>query len=104
MRMHDFVAPRVGEHHGLHRRAPRRQLIDDRHVEIRIGGHRQGARYRRRGHDQLMRLAAVLRALFAQAQALMHAEAMLLIDDHQGERGELDAFLEQRVGADHERR
>ena len=30
----------------------------------------------------------------------MHAEAMLLIDDDQGERGELDALLEQRVRAD----
>ena len=51
-----------------------------------------------------MRLVTALRALFAQRQALMHAEAMLLIDDHQDERGECDALLEQRVSADDDRR
>ena len=34
----------------------------------------------------------------------MHAEAVLLVDDCEGERGELHTFLEQCVGADHERR
>ena len=43
---------------------------------------------------------AVGRAFLAQAQALMHAEAMLLIDDHQGQRGERDALLKQRMSAD----
>ena len=39
-------------------------------------------------------------ALFRfQAQALMHAEAVLLIDDDQGERGKLDVFLKQGMGA-----
>ena len=47
-----------------------------------------------------MREAAGQPALLAQQQALMHAEAMLLVDDHQPEPLELDAFLEQRVRAD----
>ena len=50
-----------------------------------------------------MRLVAVLRAFFAQRQALMHAESMLFIDDHQCELRECDAFLKQRVCADDQR-
>ena len=33
-----------------------------------------------------MRLVTVAGALFAQAEPLMHAEAMLLIDDDEGQR------------------
>ncbi len=98
--LHHLVAARLGQHHGLHGRAARRQLVDHRDIEIGVGGHRQRARNRRRGHDQLMRLMPMERAFFAQAQALMHAEAMLLVDDDQGERGELDALLKQRMCAD----
>ena len=36
--------------------------------------------------------------------ALSDAEAVLLVDDHEAEVGEGDALLEQRVGADDERR
>ncbi|MNF45261.1 hypothetical protein D3C84_263890 [compost metagenome] len=32
---------------------------------------------------------------------MLHAEAVLLVDDHQGQAGESDLVLEQRVGADH---
>ena len=102
--LHDLVAPRLGEHDGFHRRASRRQFVDHGYIEIGIGGHRQRARNRRRGHDQLMRLMAVRRAFFAQRQALMHAEAVLLIDDDQRQRGEFDALLKQRVRADDQRR
>ena len=84
----------------LHRRASRRQLIDDRDVEIGIGGHGQRARNRRRRHDELMGNAAVRLALLLQPQALLHAEAMLLVDDDQGELCEIDALLKQRVRAD----
>ena len=59
-------ARRLGQRHGLDRRAARRQLVDDRDVEVGIGRHRQRARDRRRGHDQLMRTAAARAALFAQ--------------------------------------
>ena len=41
-----------------------------------------------------MRTASALRALLAQAEPLMDAEAMLLIDDRQRERCERDPFLE----------
>ena len=47
-----------------------------------------------------MRLAA----LAAQRQALLHAELVLLVHDHQAQLGELDLVLEQRVGADGELR
>ena len=47
-----------------------------------------------------MRLMAVRGAFFAQAQALVHAEAMLFIDDDQRERREFDAFLKQGMRAD----
>ena len=46
-----------------------------------------------------MRQRAGARALLAQREALMHAEAVLLVDDHQAEARELHRLLEQRVGA-----
>jgi hypothetical protein len=42
----------------------------------------------------------LLEALLLQLQTLLHAEAVLLIDDRQREIAELDAFLEQRMRAD----
>ncbi|MNF45260.1 hypothetical protein D3C84_263880 [compost metagenome] len=48
-------AAAVGDHQGVHRGAPRRQLIEDRGVEVGIGAHRQGPRDRCGGHDQLVR-------------------------------------------------
>ena len=51
----------------------------------------------RGGHDQDVRRPA---ALGAQRVALLDAEAVLLVDDDEAEVGELDALLEQRVGAD----
>ena len=39
-------------------------------------------------------------ALVAQRHALVHAEAMLLVDDDERELIKLDAFLEQRMRAD----
>ena len=83
---------------------PGRQLVDHRDVEVRVGGHGERARNGGRGHDQLMRDEAVFAPFSLQRQALMHAEAMLLVDDRERERGELDAFLEQRVRADHDGR
>ena len=43
------------QHHGPHRRAARRQLVDHRDVEIGVRGHGERARNGRRGHDQLVR-------------------------------------------------
>ena len=42
----------------------------------------------------------MLLALFEQLLPLLHAEAMLLIDDRQAQLGEFDVGLEQRVRAD----
>ena len=39
-------------------------------------------------------------ALLAQREALLHAEAVLLIDDRQREARKANAFLDQRVRAD----
>ena len=97
---HHFVAPCVGQHHGADRRAAGRQLVDDRDVEVGVGRHRQRARDRRGGHDELVREATVGATLFPQLHALVHAEAVLLVDDHEHEPVEGHALLEQRVRAD----
>ena len=77
------------------RLAPGRQFVDDRHVHVCIHRHRQRPRNGGRGHDELVRQAA----LAAQQHALMHAEAVLLVDDREAEGVELDRGLEQRVRA-----
>ena len=96
----DFVTPLFGYHDGFDGRAARRQLIDDRDVEIRVSGHRERARNRGRRHDELVRKTTVLLCLFLQPQALLNAEAVLLVDDDERELRELDAFLKERVCAD----
>ncbi|MCY1423140.1 hypothetical protein D9M71_388470 [compost metagenome] len=48
-----------------------------------------------------MRAEAAVHAFLAQGQALLDTEAVLLVDDHQGQALELHLVLEQRVGADH---
>ncbi len=88
MRRHaldELDAPALGQHRGQHRLAARRQLVDHRAIEIRVRGHRERPRDRRRGHDQLMRRARVALALPLELQPLLHAEAMLLVDDHERE-------------------
>ena len=68
----------------------------DIHV-AEIGQH-QSARDRRRGqHQQIDRLA-----LAGERQPLMHAEAMLLVDDGQRQIAERHFVLEQRMRADDE--
>jgi hypothetical protein len=95
-----FGAACVGKYHGLHRRTPRRQLVNHRHVEIGVGGHDEGAWDRRRRHDELVRILPLMRPLVAQRQALVHAEAVLLVNDDQRQLGEFHICLKQRVGAD----
>ncbi len=94
-------APLGTDHDGLHRRAPGRQFVDRRHVQVCIGGHRQRARDRRGGHHQLMRHAARRRALVAQCQPLVHAEAVLFVDDGQRQVMEHHRLLHQRMRAHH---
>ena len=90
------------QHHRLHRGAARRQFVDRGHVEVGIRGHRERARDGRRGHHQLVRHAVAAASLVAQREALVHAEAMLLVDDRQREVMERHALLHQRVRADHQ--
>ena len=67
-------------------------------VEVAVGREHQRARDGRGGHDQKIDGMALGR----QRHALVHAEAMLLVDHGQGEVGELDVLLHQRMRADHE--
>ena len=91
----------VDERHdvGLDRRPAGRQLGEHRGLEVTEDGHRDGARDRGRGHHQDVRRRA---GLVGQRGALLHAEAVLLVDHHEAEVGERDRLLEERVGADHD--
>ena len=73
------------------------QLAQRGDLQVAVDGHRHGARDRRGRHDQHVRRPV---ALGAQGVALLDAEAVLLVDDDQAEVGEVDALLQQGVGAD----
>ena len=92
------VATPVGDQLGGDRLAAGRQLVDHRDIEVGIESHRQGSRYRRRAHHQLMRQQPV--AALAQGEALGHAETVLLVDDRQRHPVEHHRLLDQRVRAD----
>ena len=77
-----------------------RQFINHRGIQIGIGGHRQGARNGGGGHDQLMRVEALLLAFLPQRQALMDAKTVLFVDDHQRQAVKLHLLLENSVSAD----
>jgi hypothetical protein len=81
---------------GLHRLAAGGHLVQHRDVQVAVVRHGEGTRDRRRGHDQDVRR----RALLLEGDALMQAEPVLLVDDSEGEVGELHALLHQRVGPD----
>jgi hypothetical protein len=71
-------------------RMPSRRLFRKaRDVEIAVRGHHQSARDRGRAHQQGIGLAA----LRVKAQALLDAEAVLLVDDDESEVAELDIRL-----------
>ena len=80
-------------------RAARRQLVEHRHVEVAVDGHGRGARDRRGRHHQHVG-HGLARALVPQRGPLLDAEAVLLVDHDHAERPELDALLDERVGAD----
>ena len=96
----NIAAPGVRDGDGGHRGSARRQLVDNRGVQIGVGGHRQGAGDRRGGHDQLMRVESLLLTFLPQRQPLMHAEAVLFVDNHQRQAVKLHLLLEDGVGAD----
>ena len=83
----------------LHRLAPGRQLVQGGGVEVAVGGQRERARDRRRGHVQDVRRQA-FDALGVERLALLDPEAVLLVDHAEAEAGELDRRLDQGVGAD----
>ena len=65
-------------------------------VHVAEIGEHQRARDRRRGHHQHVDGVAFP----GERQALVHAEAMLLVDDREAEIAKFDVVLEQRMGAD----
>ena len=83
---------------GVDRLAAGRLLAQFGDVHVAEISQHQRARDRRRGEHQHVDRFALLR----QRQPLMHAEAVLLVDDGEREIVERDVFLEQRVGADQE--
>ncbi len=95
-----LVAPRLVHELRDHGRAPRGQLVDDRHVEVRVVAHRERARNRGRAHHELVRLGA----LAGEGEPLRHAETVLLVDDGEPQAVEGDLVLEERVRADRELR
>ena len=84
---------------GHDRLAVRGRLRDLGHGEVAVDGQRERARDRRRRHVQDVR-----RAPLGERLALLDAEAVLLVDDRDGEVGELDVALDQRVRADRDLR
>ena len=86
----------VGQHEGAHGQAIDRRRRDQAHLAHAGERHLQGARDRRRCQGQHVDVGAQL----LQALLLRDAEMLLLVDDEQAERFELDALAEQGVGAD----
>ena len=80
------------------------QLIDNGGIEIGLSGHRECSGYRRRRHDELVRVTLTRFAFLPQRHALMHTEAMLFIDDDQCELFECNAFLKQGMRPNDKRR
>ncbi len=84
------------------RLAAARQLAQRRDVEVAVAQQRHRARDRRGGHVQDVRHEPAL-SLGIERGALAHAEAVLLVDDDDGQAVELDIGLDERVRADDER-
>ena len=83
---------------GVDRQPPGRLLLELGDVHVAEGGQHQRARDRRRGHHQHVDR----RTLAGERQALVHAEAVLLVDDGERKIAEIHLVLEQRMGADQE--
>ena len=86
---------------GRDRTPARRQLAQGRDVEVAVGRQRQSARDRRGCHVQDVGDDAA-GALGVECGALPDSEAVLLVDHRDREVAELDAVLDQGVGADDE--
>ena len=75
------------------RLSPRGQPLEHRQVQVAEHRHRHGARDGRGGHDEQVRAGVGP----PQGLALVHAEAVLLVDDGQGQLGEAHLLGEQGV-------
>ena len=86
---------------GGHRRAARGQLVEHHHVEIAEHHHGGGARDGGGRHDEQVGVgAAAVGAgppLVAQGGALLHPEAVLLVDDHHPQGGEAHLVPQHRA-------
>ena len=85
---------------GGDRLSPRRQPADGRDVQIAKDRQRKGAGDGRGGHHQRVRNSGGIVALASQPRPLVNAEAVLLVDDRQGQTLELHDFGEQGMGSD----
>ena len=95
-RVLDLLEARQRDGAGVDRLAAGRLLAQFGNIHVAEIGQHQRARDRRRGQHQHVDGFALLR----QREPLMHAEAVLLVDDGEREIAECDLVLEQRVGAD----
>ena len=95
-RLDHVVDARERHRAGVDRLAAGRLLAQLRDVHVAEVSQHQRARDRRRGqHQHVDRLA-----LARKREALVHAEAVLLVDDRERQVMKLDFVLEQRMGAD----
>ena len=94
---HHLVQPRHRQHPRIDRQPSRRLLGELRHIHVTINRQRQGARDGCRRHHQ--QVGGAVR-LGLQCQALMHAEAMLFVDDRKSEVVEDHVLLKKRMRAD----
>ena len=100
MNSHTFGSLSAARTKVLMRPAARGQLVNDRHVQLAVERQPQRARDGRGRHHQQMRVVALAHELLA----LRHAELVLLVNDHQAKVLRREPALDQRMGADRERR
>ena len=99
-----LVTPRVVYHFGDDGGTAGGQLVDGGDIQIGVIAHRQCAGNRRGGHHQQMRLQIrICHHLASKRQPLRHTEAMLLVDDRQGQVFKLHLVLNHRVRTDDQR-
>ena len=80
------------------------ELVDDAGVEVAVDGEGESAGDGRCCHDENIGFGrfAVGAGFAHEFEALLHAEAVLFVDDDEAEVGELDFFFNESVRADGE--